>query len=426
MRIVIVAVNASAMFGGEAFLPLNYFRLLRGRKADVHLVVHQRNAKELNARFPGEADRLHFVQDGPVERLLFRASRLLPGRVAEVTTVFVNHLLIQLRQRRIVRELVRDRPSSVVHEPIPVSPKFPSLMFDTGAAVVIGPLNGGLEYPPAFRSQESYVARFARASSRRSANIFNYLIPGKRRAEVLLVANRRSLGALPRRLQGRVIEFVDNGVDFSLWRCNSKSKAPPEGVRFIFVGRLIELKAVDIILEAIDRIRCAELVSLEIIGDGPMLETWKDMVRRMKLDLIVKFSGWLSQPDCAQRLQQADVFVMPSIFECGGAVVLEAMAMKLPIIATAWGGPSDYLDVACAKLIRPDSREALIDGFAAAMMQLAQCPGLRKSMGQAGHERALQKYDWDKKIDEILKIYALAARSHRSMKLRSAKAMQEN
>ena len=42
--------------------------------------------------------------------------------------------------------------------------------------------------------------------------------------------------------------------------------------------------------------------------------------------------------------QQAYAFVLPGLLECGGALVVGAMAMGFSIIATAWGGPNDYLD----------------------------------------------------------------------------------
>src|SRR5450631_1509926 len=135
MRIIIVADNASSRFGGEAFIPLNYFRLLLARKEDVLLVVHARNRSELSLQFPEDLERLHFVDDTSLHKALFWFGRFLPRRLADATTGLVIHLTTQLHQRRIVRELVKTRQVDVVHVPIPVSPKIPSLMWGLGAAV---------------------------------------------------------------------------------------------------------------------------------------------------------------------------------------------------------------------------------------------------------------------------------------------------
>jgi glycosyltransferase involved in cell wall biosynthesis len=129
----------------------------------------------------------------------------------------------------------------------------------------------------------------------------------------------------------------------------------------------------------------------------------------MGLKTVVKFSGFLSQPECAERLRQADIFVLPSLFECGGAVVLEAMAVGLPVIATAWGGPLDYLDSSCGILVEPSSREGLVEGFSNAIVKLAKSPSLRTQMGQCGHDRARQNFGWERKIDKVLEFYASVA-----------------
>ncbi|GAB5405583.1 MAG: hypothetical protein Aurels2KO_38140 [Aureliella sp.] len=119
----------------------------------------------------------------------------------------------------------------------------------------------------------------------------------------------------------------------------------------------------------------------------------------------ISFTGWLTQMDCAQRLRSSDVLVLPSLLECGGAVVLEAMCMKMPVIATNWGGPADYLDDSCGLLIDPLSRDALIEGFAQAMVKLASLPELRKTLGVAGREKVVSQFDWDVKVDLMLEIY---------------------
>lgn len=408
MRILVVASNASSRMGGEAFIPLNYFRFLLARKIDVWLVVHARNRPELTALFRDDLDRLSFVEDTLLHKALHRLGQFLPRRLADATTGLAIHLSTQLAQRRVVQKLVRNHGIDVVHEPIPVSPKTPSLMWGLGAAVVIGPLNGGMEYPDAFRHERNFVSSLALGFGRSLANLVNALIPGKRRADIVLVANHRTKKALPTGISGQVIELVENGVDLSIWKRSSIERIASDTVRFVFVGRLIDWKAIDIVLAAMHRLKGQLPVSLEIIGDGPMRQSWQDLAHQLELGSMVQFTERLPQQECALRLQQAHVFVLPSLFECGGAVVLEAMAMGLPVIATQWGGPADYLDQSCGILVRPDSRESLIAGFASAMTMLAQSPTLRERLGQAGLARVRAQFDWERKIDRIIDLYELA------------------
>jgi glycosyltransferase involved in cell wall biosynthesis len=409
MRILIVADNASTRFGGEAFIPFNYFRLLRSRNLEVLLVVHARNKKELTQLFPNDLGRLHFVEDTYSHKILFCLGNYLPRRLADATTGLLIHLTTQFAQRRLLRRLVKQCRIQVVHQPIPVSPKMPSQIFNLGAAVIIGPLNGGMEYPPAFRAERGILASISMTLGRSISLLFNLLIPGKRLANLILVANSRTRRALPWGIKGRVEQLVENGVDLSIWQRKPADQPSNPVTRLIFVGRLIDWKALEIVFAAVERARKEIAVCLEVIGDGPMRHSWETMANQMGLKSVVKFSGFLSQPECAERLRQADIFVLPSLFECGGAVVLEAMAVGLPVIATAWGGPLDYLDSNCGILVEPSSREGLVEGFSNAIVKLAKSPSLRTQMGQCGHDRARQNFGWERKIDKVLEFYASVA-----------------
>ena len=181
MRVLIIADNASSQFGGEAFLPFNYFRLLRARNVDVRLVVHERNRSELTSQFPDDLDRLHYVKDTFLHKIVFRFGNFFPRRVAEATTGFIIHLTTQIAQRRLVRKLSTLHRFDVIHIPIPVSPKSPSLLYGFGLPVIFGPMNGGMEYPPAFRREEGRVSRFTVALGRGLAGFLNFAFPGKRR-----------------------------------------------------------------------------------------------------------------------------------------------------------------------------------------------------------------------------------------------------
>jgi len=412
LRVLIAAENTSAQFGGEAALALHYFRVMRGRGMDVWLVTHARTRAELSALYPDDA-RICYIEDTGLHRTLWRMGKWLPDRIAYLTTGFLSRVSTQIAQRSIVQRLVREHGISVVHQPMPVSPREPSMLHGFGVPVLIGPMNGGMDYPPAFRRQQSAALRAVVWSGRAVSHLMNRCMPGKRRAAALLVANRRTREALPRGVSANVIEVVENGVDLALWKQPpSRERAPGEIARFVFVGRLVDWKAVDLLLDAFAAARDRAPMSLLVIGAGAMAPALEQQARRLGIlgtdegrTGQVHFAGWMQQSECAVKLQMQDCLVLPSLMECGGAVVLEAMALGMPVIATAWGGPTDYLDASCGILVEPTSRSALIDGLADAMVRLAQSADLRLALGRAGREKVVREFDWETKVDRMIEIY---------------------
>jgi len=409
LRICIVAENASFRFGGEASLPLHYFSRLRKRGEEAWLIIHGRTRPELETLFPQDQHRIQYIPDRWYHKLIWQLSRPLPRRVAEATFGTLMVLINQLIQRSMVKRLIREQGVTVVHQPIPVSPKAPSFISGLSVPVIIGPMNGGMDYPAAFRGAESLFTRITVALGRSSANLVNSLIPGKKRAKFLLVANQRTRLALPASITGKVIEIPENGVDLRIWTLPSATRtptlveAPPP--RFVFVGRLVDWKRLDFVLQALAKIPG---VQLEVVGDGAMRAQWSALASSLGIAGRVRWIGWLPQPECATLLRGATALVLPSIYECGGAVVLEAMACGIPVIATAWGGPADYLDPSCGILVDPTNPETIQAGFEAAMRTLIADRTLRTRLGAAGRLRVEQQYDWDQKIDRILEIYEQA------------------
>ncbi|HUP08750.1 MAG TPA: glycosyltransferase family 4 protein [Caldimonas sp.] len=423
-RIVIVSEHASARFGGEAALPLHYFRVLRRLGHDVWLITHARTREELKGLFPGD-DRICYIDDTAFHKFMWGISRRLPARIAYFTTGFVSRLSVQRIQRKIVRRLVDEEGVEIVHQPMPVSPREPSALFGLGVPVVIGPMNGGMQYPPAFRREKPLESLLV-AGARTVANLLNGVLVGKRRAAVLLVANPRTRDALPRPVAGDVLELVENGVDLSVFSPPADVAHPmPSTERrlptFLFLGRLVDWKRVDLLLRACARAMEAIPIRLVVVGAGDEEASLRTLAARLGIVATdgaspgVEFAGWLSQRECAGRLAQSDALVLPSILECGGAVVLEAMAMAKPVIATAWGGPLDYLDATCGMLVAPDGEAELVEGLASAMKTLAADPALCRRMGAAGRARVERHFDWDVKVAQVLEIYDRAIEKHAAL-----------
>ncbi len=411
MRVCIVADSASVRFGGEAILPFHYFRLLRQRGVESWLVVHDRTRGELDAMLPAERDRIIYTQDTMLHRRLYQFSTLLPRRVAEATIGLLSHLLTQGRQKALIRRLIREQRITVIHQPTPVSPRLPSLIFGFGVPVVMGPLNGGMDYPAAFREHESSFSRLSVLLARHCSNLVNRILPGKLQAAAVLVANERTREALPGGIRGEVFALVENAVDPATWRgedtsAGSDKQEPRRRLPFLFIGRLVDWKRVDIAIQALALVPGADLT---VVGEGPMRPVWEELA--VQAGVPVRFAGWQSHAECAKLLAVSEALLLPSIYECGGAVVLEAMAAGRPVIATRWGGPSDYVDGKSGFLIEPKGPEAMVRDFAAAMQRLANDPELSDRMGRAGRERVLAHFTWSAKIDQIIDIYASVAAS---------------
>jgi glycosyltransferase involved in cell wall biosynthesis len=264
-----------------------------------------------------------------------------------------------------------------------------------------------MEYPPAFKADYSQGSGGVVALARIFAGAGNLVMPGKRQAAALLVANARTRDALPKGIdRSRVIEIAENGVDMALWDRPARPKpAPPQ---FIYVGRLVWWKAVDLLLEAMERVPEA---SLRIIGDGPERGKLEAQAAKGAAAARIRFEGFRPQAEIADALAGAAALVLPSMRECGGAVILEAFACRTPAIATDWGGPQDYVTPETGILVAPAGRAAFIDGLAKAMRDLGADPERAARMGAAGRARVEANFTWAAKARRMLTIYEGVRRS---------------
>lgn len=416
MKVLIIADHASTRFGGEAILPVHHFRQLRARGIEAWLIANARTREELLALFPEDTDRIHFTRNTVLHRALWAAGKHLHPRLRVFSAGTAMRMLSQLDARRIARRLVAEHDIDVVHIPAPVSPKEIHITWNLDRPLVIGPLNGGMDLPPAFVHLENPLLRQFIRLGRAVAPVLNRLWRGKWQADLVLVANRRTKEALPPGLGGEVRTLPENGVELEVWAADDPGPSFSDVVEFIYVGRLVEIKGVDLLVEAFSMVRRTVPTRLTIVGDGTERARLEAQVDALGLSGIVEFAGWCTQQECARRLRQAQVFVLPSLQECGGAVVLEAMACALPVIATDWGGPADYLDPSCGILIPPVSREVFVERLAASMEMLAHNAELRRVMGHAGQRKVVEEYDWDRKTEKILGFYEEAILGHRARK----------
>jgi len=407
LKVCVVGQHASMKFGGEASFPWFYFKFLRARGIDATMVVHARTRGELQQAFGTDFSRIYFVDDTWADRFFYRLGKFLPGDLDSLTLAVFRHYLVQWRQRKVIRQLVSDGKVNIIHETSPIAPKQISALQGLGAPLVIGPLSGGMEFPPAFRYRQGRSRVWAERLSRGVSGICNFLVPGKVRAEALLVANQLTRDALPKGCRGKIHMMPEVSVDLTRWKDEAKPVRTDGQVKVVYLGRLVNWKAVDLLIEAFAKVvKQVDQATLQILGDGNDRSQLEQQVAGLGIAGKVEFAGYVNHAEGARRMRDADIFVLPSLRECGGVVMLEAMAVGLPVVAANWAGPAVHVTDETGIRVTTESHQAYVDGLADAIIKLAKSPELRQKMGEAGKQRVLVgDYDWQRKIDHLIQIF---------------------
>lgn len=415
LRILLVAENISLNQSGETSVPYHYFDRFTKLGAHVWAICHARVKEDLRANLPISAfERITFIDDTKLQRVLWRIGKYVPYRVSDLIFNQLIYLITQRRMRSVAIDAVKRNNVDVVLQPVPISPKTPSHMYRVGAPVVIGPMCGGLELPPAFQHLDGALVTAVIRLARWLTPILHRLAPGKLEAAALIVGNQRTARALPSGVTGQLFEVVESGADLNRWAPKTYPVQDSGKVRFVFCGRLVDWKGAQYLVKSFARIADNKEMHLDVIGDGELFDEISASINQMGLNASITMHGRIPLEKCIDLMRDADVYVMPSLRECGGLALLEAMALGLPIIACNWMGPAEYLNADCAILVDPDSEEAFINGFAEAMRLLASSSDLRQKLGEGARARAFGGlFGWEQKSYRVLEILTDVAREKR-------------
>jgi glycosyltransferase involved in cell wall biosynthesis len=171
-------------------------------------------------------------------------------------------------------------------------------------------------------------------------------------------------------------------------------------VLIVCVCRLEPEKDVTTLVEAMPLLPASPPVHLVIAGAGSQEVALRAKVTQWGLDDCVTFLGF--RTDALSLIAAADAFVLPSKAEPFGLVLLEAMSLARPVVATAAGGPLEIVeDGVTGRLVPPSNPGAL----AAALRELILDPAGRVVMGERGRRRFLERFTADRMAAETLNVY---------------------
>jgi len=202
------------------------------------------------------------------------------------------------------------------------------------------------------------------------------------------------------------IRVIPNGVDLGEFAQLPKAPVARDGIVGLFVGRIDpDQKGLDTLVRAMALLPRSFPLRIRLVGeDWGGTEQLRSLAQRLGVADRVTFVGKVERQALLEEYARAQFFVLPSLFEPFGIVLLEAMAAGLPVIASRVGGiPEIVQDGGTGMLIEPGNPGALAES----LLRLGNDESLRTSMARRGRERVVG-YDWALIVPRILSVYTEA------------------
>jgi glycosyltransferase involved in cell wall biosynthesis len=171
----------------------------------------------------------------------------------------------------------------------------------------------------------------------------------------------------------------------------------------LFIGRLVFYKHLEVVIEALKLLKNRCDVRLVVLGDGPMRSNWEELVDKLNLKDMVEFKGYVSHSEKLYYLSKCKALVLPSIFEGFGMVILEAWALRKPVIVT---------DVEPLNKIVTHGLDGYVvknvpEIWAEHIYTLMANEELSRQLGDNGYRKLVMEYNIDRHTTEFEKLYIL-------------------
>lgn len=167
-------------------------------------------------------------------------------------------------------------------------------------------------------------------------------------------------------------QVVPNVVDMELFQLGPKGQPAHDIIQFLCVATMppTHVKGISYLLEAVAQLRNSfSDWQLKIIGDGLARPDYEEQAHQLKVQDQVKFLGRKSKTEVADAMRNADVFVLPSVWDNMPCVIIEAMASGLPIVATQVGGIPEMVEEQNGILVPARDAKALCAALKAMVTQ---------------------------------------------------------
>lgn len=214
------------------------------------------------------------------------------------------------------------------------------------------------------------------------------------------------------------VELVYHGLDLARFdfldpkASGHRGDDPAHPVAILSVGRLVEKKGTDVLLEALARLPAGLSWKFVHVGGGPLKDRIERRARRLGIAERIQWRGARTQVELLAEYRAADLFALASRVARDGDrdglpnVLVEAQSQGLPCVATRVSGIPELIDDgATGLLVAPEAPQEM----AQALELLIRDPARRRSLGEAGRQRVLEKFGLDGNISRLAQRFGLNA-----------------
>jgi glycosyltransferase involved in cell wall biosynthesis len=197
------------------------------------------------------------------------------------------------------------------------------------------------------------------------------------------------------------IAVLPLGVDVDAFRPHrAPQRDRSEPFRLLSVGRLSPAKGYPMLLEMMSLLReRGRNVTLTLVGEGPERTTLEKLIATLRLGDCVRLAGACNHDRLADYYASSDAFVMSSFLESAPVVLMEAMAMELPCVATWITGIPEIIEKDVEGLLVPPASAAAI---ADAVERLIDDPEGARQLGTAARRKVLAEYHLGRNVERLV------------------------
>ena len=371
---------------------------------DTTLVTHARNASALRKRGIPDGEVVYInmpILDGLHDLFLRKVLNYDYGSLKLTAFLIPYYIVYEFAIWSRLRGDIKAGKFALVHRLDPVSPVLASplswLMRNLKTPFSLGPINGGLPWPPGYgsASREKEWIRFLRY-------LYAYL-PFSRstyaKSKAVIVGSSYTYLAVSRRVDWNRLFFLsENGIpQRDIVEDRRYDDMPP--VRVCFLGRLVPLKNCNIVIRSTAALIKEKKVRLDIVGDGWDRPNLEALTRDLGLEKDVTFHGWLPHPQAMEVLARSHIMALPSIREFGGGVVVEAMARGVVPIVMRYGGPSDLVEEEYGISLALKNESDTVQDLKRVLEELVDNPDRIRRLGEAALVKARSTFTWERKTE---------------------------